>query len=158
MKVLSLIKPRHRDVRNVTVNGTPYAFARQPDGEFAAEVEDSTDLHVFGRSPHFRIIGKSSLANPRAPAKTPEPPVEKKEADDGGDAEKSISPLEAEAQALLQGSAADIGRDIGSVSSLDVLRRAIEIEQAEGGKQRKGVDTMLRQALAAAEQAGVTLP
>lgn len=158
MKVISRIKARHSHVRNVTVNGTPYAFQRGDDGEFACEVNDPTDLRVFVASRHFQVAGTPVLANPQAAM----PPAsdENKSAentDDGHNPLQVNSLIDAEAQTLLEGSASEVGRNIGSVSSLDVIRCAIELEQAPDGKQRKGVDTMLRQALAAAEQAGVTL-
>lgn len=157
MKIISCIKARKSDVRHVTVNGTTYGFAKRPDGEFVADVSNPADAETFLRSRHFRRAdGKPVLKAPGAD--------QDDEKQDGADAkgdpdakDNDTEPADAvtiEAAQLIEGSAADIGRAVGQVSGLAVIRRAVELE--EQGQKRKSVLTLLAKTLEAAKQAGVT--
>lgn len=155
MQIVSHIKPRHAVKRTVTVNGHPYVFAKGSDGQFTAQVDDAADAAVFVASRHFHDMHQKPLL--RAPREQEAGPTGNDEAAaPKEEAPPTVDPLiNDEAAALIGGSATDIGRAVGNVSCLDVVRRAIELETGTAGKQRKGVMTLLQQALTAAEAAGV---
>ncbi|HET6631508.1 MAG TPA: hypothetical protein VFG73_02215 [Rhodanobacteraceae bacterium] len=163
MKIVSLIKPRHADVRHVTVHGTQYSFTRQGDGTYVADVHDARAVKCLLANRHFAQYGVSALKRepvPAAPVDTP-PAGEGAAGDAAGTGEGDTEapergPLEAEAAGLLEGNASVIGKAIGNVSSLAVLRVAVEMEAAEGGKQRKNVLDLLNGALEGAAQSGLT--
>lgn len=151
MKILSNIKPRKLPVRRVEVNGTLYVFENRGDGEYEADVANPADAEIFLRSPHFRRAdGKSVLRHPEPG----EGAQAAKPAEEGGEPEsKPDAAIDAEAEALLANTASDIGKELGGVSSLAVVERAIELEAA--GKNRANVHTLLTKTLEGARQAGV---
>lgn len=144
MKIASLIHPKHKPARNVSIHGTPYVFAKQADGQFVADVDNVEHAEVLLASRHFVAEGSAPTltraatpASPKAPA-----PVAVDEA------------VAAEAAQLLKGSVSEISKNVGRVSALAVVRAAVELEKA-GEKPRASAIALLESTLESARQAGV---
>lgn len=154
MLIASHIKPRRKPTRTVHVHGTPYVFEQKTNnGEFVAEVSNPAHAEILLGSRHFSAVatGRTTLTRTPPPA---DPPKED-EKPSTGDAPPAFTDAQvAEATTLLTGSASAIGKDVGQVSSLDVVRCAIDIEGKE--KARKSVLALLQSTLEAAAQAGVS--
>ena len=146
MKIGSNIKPRQATSRLVTMHGTPYNFTKQDNGEFVADVTRQGDVDTFLASRHFYAVGKPKLQAPKQQENTTPPPAETLTTE-----EQAIND---EAATLIEGSGTDIGRDVGNVSGLAVVKRAIVLEGE--GQNRKTVIQLLEKTLDQAKQAGVT--
>lgn len=151
MKIGSSIKPRDGSARNVDLFGQRYVFAPTKDKHgvthFVAEVTNGDHAETLLQNGAFYAFdaaqaAPSKLTRDGKPGATTEPP------------KAWPSDVVDEAFALLDAPAADISAKTGNVSSLDVLRAALELEP--GGKNRKTVLTTLETALKLAEEAAST--
>lgn len=147
MKIASHIKPRSGKPRHVTFNGTQYAFAPTDDKHgithFVASVGNKDDAKGLVGSGHFYEYSPDME----------KPPVLKR-SDPAAPPPKPFDPaVVEEATALLENNTDDVSIAIGKVSSLDVIRCAIDLEAS--GQERKGVSNLLDTALEAGIAAGV---
>ena|SRR5690348_14314023 len=160
MKIASAIKPRRGIslsgplTRDVTVHDKLYSFKPEVhagETHFVAEVEDPKHQQVLLDSGAFYALddeGKRKPALTRKPVTPGNTETSKPAQVPGSEAEQ------AEAKTLLEGNAEQIGVAVAKVSSLNVLRAAIDLEAA-AAKPRKNVQTLLQAALDGAIAAGV---
>ena len=176
MKIGSKIKPRDGTARRVTVHQRLYVFApvqdHKGDVHFVTDVANEQHAETFMRSGDFYKFGaelepQATLQRalvPEGSAGAPEGSVGSSGGAEGGagvgtgpatgNVAVSFSEAErVEAGALLSGSANTISTAIGSVSTLNIIRCARELEEA--GQNRKTVVQLLDQALAGAALANV---
>lgn len=150
MKIASKIKNRDGSHRTVHIHGKPYVFKPYDDAEgkdhHVADVSDAAHAKIFLANDAFYAIDKKQERQPtlKRGDESTEPPAPK----------PSQFPQEvvAEAEKLLAGSATTIGTDISKVTSLDVVRAAIELETA--GQNRKTVLNLLSSTVEYYRQAG----
>lgn len=156
MKVESVIQPKRKQARTVTVAGVAYRFERRDAGgepHYVAEMP-AEHAQVLLASPHFFEYGKSNTLKRAAPDPAPEADDDNEPDEDAKPESSAYAPdVQAEAAELVTGSASDISKGVGRVSSLAVVRCALELEQ--GGKARKGVQSILEATIEGATQAGV---
>lgn len=147
MKLGSQIKPRSGQPRHVTFNGTQYAFAPTQDKHgithFVANVGNKDDAEGMLASGHFYEYSEGMEKPPVLKRDPPPPPPP----------EPFKPEVIEEATELLANGTDDVAVAIGKVSSLDVIRCAIELETK--GKARKGVSGLLATTLEAGTAAGV---
>lgn len=149
MKIGSHIKPRNGQPRHVDIHDTPYTFAPMKDNQgvthFVAEVTNEDHAALLLENGAFYAFDKAAQVKPkltRGNAGDPPPPAE------------PVPPeIEAEAKALLDNNVEALGVAVGKVSSLDVLRCALQLEHA--GSARKTAIGLLETTLAAANEAGL---
>ncbi|MGC1549382.1 MAG: hypothetical protein WA777_12705 [Rhodanobacter sp.] len=151
MKIGSTIKPRDGKPRNVHVHGELYPFAPVKDKHgkthFVAEVNVESHAEVLMASDAFYHYDESHEVVPEL-TRNPDPkPVPVKSAEPVFSAE-----ILAEAAELLKGAATSISTAVGSVSSLDVVKAALALENANA-KPRKNVTELLQSTLDMAKEA-----
>lgn len=172
MKIASKIKPRNQKARTVDLFGRRYVFAATLDKDgyahFVADVTIEKHAHQFLSTGDYYHFGadlepKASLKAPVAP-----PPATNDEQDGEKGGEKGgtgevpadarlgaySAETQAEAKALLAGSATQISGALGQVTDLDIVRAALLIEQ-ESATPRKNVTQLLTSTLEMAKQANV---
>lgn len=141
MLIVSRIKPKRADYREVTVFGVVYRFTKQDDGTYAAEVKDKDAIECLLSGRDFWESGKT------------QPVLQREHVGTGKKAPSADATLAEEAHALLELSIADMGKEIGNVSSVAVLTAALKEEKED--KQRSGAINLLETAIESAKQAGV---
>jgi len=147
MRIQSRIKAKQGNVREITVFGVLYRFEKQSDGSFVAEIDDPKAAECLLSGRDFWEYGKAAAVLTREPEKEKEKEKEKDQS--------PPDPVAIEAAALLERSVSEMGKEIGGVSGLAVLRAALALEQGDDGKKRKGVVSLLETAIESAVQAGV---
>ncbi|MDN5939265.1 MAG: hypothetical protein L0H83_11460 [Salinisphaera sp.] len=154
MKLASRIHPRrtNKSYRAVTVLGTEYRFektvGKTGEAHYVADVENKQHAKLLLAGGQFyEFTGKT------APAETLQrPPVQQEpETIEHDPIDEAVI---AEAEALIEGSVADIGRAIGNVSSIAVIRAAL-VAETDSETPRKTVIELFGRALEGAQQAGV---
>lgn len=150
MKIGSHIKPRSGKPRHVTIHDTEYAFAPVKDNQgvthFMADVTNADHAALLLENGAFYAFDKAAQVKPKltraSAGDTPPPP-----------ADPVPTEIETEAKALLDNTVDALGVAVGKVSSLDVVRCALQLEHA--GSARKSAISLLETTLAAANEAGV---
>lgn len=140
MRIVSRIKSKRTDERAISVLGHTVRFQKQADGTFVADVADDNVRKCLLAKP--RDFWEAGAARPALKREPPKDPVKEQDPD-----------LNAEAADLLELNLADMGKAIGGVSSIEVLRIALDLERA--GQDRKGAAELLSTALEAAKTAGL---
>lgn len=154
MKIGSHIKPRNGKARHVAVHGKEYTFAPVKDNRgaihFVADVTDADHAELLMKNGAFYAFDPA-MAVQATLKRTKETPK-----DPPAPPQRTVWPTAIinDAMALLDHNADEIGALTGNVSSLDVLRAAMEFER--GGKNRKTALTAIEGALKGAVEAGVT--
>lgn len=154
MKIGSRIHPRERDQRRVTIHGREYIFAKTEDKfgdtHFVADVKNEEHAAVLVGSddfyPYNADMAPAPALQPPKPAVDPTEVVPPPAVD---------AAIQAEAEALLAGSASTISSAVGAVSSLAVVETALANEQAKK-QPRTTVVKLLEATLEGAKAAGVT--
>lgn len=154
MKIGSRIHPRERDYRRVTIHGREYIFAKTEDkfgdAHFVADVKNEDHAAVLMGSGDFYPYNADMAPTP---ALQPPKPAEDTTTVEPPDA--AAIAIQAEAEALLAGSASAISSAVGAVSSLAVVTTALAIEQAKKAP-RTTIVKLLEATLEGAKAAGVT--
>jgi hypothetical protein len=158
MKIASKIKPRDGNSRSHTIGERRYVFARfeDPHGDvhYVADVHNESHAAIFLQNGGFysfaeqaQVATLNRATGAKAPGVDPLPPKIEP---------VTVIPPELleEATSLVSGSVAEVGVAVAKVSSLAVVKAAIQIE---GAKQvpRKTVIDLLNRTLEGAAQAGV---
>lgn len=159
MKIASKIHPRSGKPRRVTILGRLYAFAPVEDKlgnlHYVADVSHEEHAAVLlGSDAFYRYTADMA---PQAMLQQPAPKADgTPAANSGPSGEQSAGEdlaIKAEAEQLLTGSASAISAAVGKVSSLAVVRAALDIEKA--GAARKNVTALLNSTIEGAVAAGV---
>lgn len=154
MKIGSKIHPRDGKSRNVTCHGALYVFKAETDTRqklhFVADVQDEKHAEVFlSNAAYYAFKDEPSLKRQAAAKKgtdeTAPPP--------GGEKSDDLAPeLRAQAQELLKGSLADIGKAVGN-AKLSAIRAAVAVESGSQNP-RQNVLKLLADTLEFARAAG----
>jgi hypothetical protein len=154
MKIGSKIHPRDGKARNVTCHGTLYAFKPETDTRqkvhFVADVQNEKHAEVFlSNSAYYAYKDEPSLKRPPAPKK----PANSVVPPPAGDQNDELTPeLRTQAEELLKGSLADIGKAVGN-AKLSAIRAAIAVENGNQNP-RQNVLKLLADTLEFAKAAG----
>lgn len=155
MKIGSVIKPRTRPTRDVTVHGKKYVFAPVEDNQgeihYVADVRDELHAETLVGTGYYYHFGKDHEKAPTL-ARTPsgeKPVLSKAPAPVTAHAAEDV----AAATELLKGSISDVGKAVGSMTP-GVVRAAIDVEKAQQAP-RKGMLDLLNATVEGAIAAGV---
>lgn len=158
MKVASRIHPKRsrKPSRTVTVFGVAYEFVRSQgkggEDHYVADVDDEHVDLLIASGNYYKFTGAPApAAKLTRTARTAGPAPADEDADDKDDGAGDNA---AEAGQLLTGSATEISKAVGAVSSIAVVEAALQIER-DGKKPRKSVVQLLESAIEGAKQAGV---
>ncbi|GEM_PF-5971019 len=148
MKLVSAIKPKNVDVRNVDYFGSRYVFKRDKNGEFVSEVPDK-DAKGLIETGHFYPAGAKLQRNP--------PPLPNDQDEDEDDDSLGLASfaqeVRDEAESLISGTAEEIKGLLRAVSSIEVVKCAHALEQTKDSP-RKGVSDHLATVIEHAKVAG----
>lgn len=151
MKICCILRAHTRLVRHVqTRAGTKYEFERMVDDagvtHTCADVKDTNDQAEFLANGAYYELGQPRLKRPNTGPAAPAPSTDP--------APEVTAEVNAEAEALITNTVGDIGKAVGNVSSLAVVRHALRIE-LRGDNPRKGTIRILEATIEGATQAGV---